>query len=241
MDSKINIYKDVKDLSKGFTEFILTLLEVKPLVNISLSGGNTPKAIFDYWAENCKNIIPWERIAFFWGDERCVPPSDSMSNYGMTYEHLFSKISSIPNNNIYRIYGENEPEEEAQLYGHLLEQKIPLKNNIPCFDLVMLGLGDDGHTASIFPNQTELWDEKKNCVVAEHPVSKMKRISLTGQVINNASNVAFLVTGKEKAQKVKEIVNQREDFYSKYPAARVNPNNGKLYWFMDNEAANELI
>jgi 6-phosphogluconolactonase len=221
----IKIYNDTKALATGFTEF-LTLLIGEDNVNICLSGGSTPKAIFDYWAEHCKNSIPWSKINLFWGDVRCVSPTNEMSNYGMTREHLLSKID-IPKENIHRIIGENSPEQEAKRYAELL----------PSLDLVLLGMGDDGHTASIFPNQIELWDSQEKCVVAKHPDSGMKRISITGQVINQAKYVAFLVTGKGKADKVREIVQNRKMVKDKYPAARVNPTSNNLYWFLDSGAA----
>lgn len=240
MKEEIKIYKDPASLSQGFTELLQRLLSVYPTINIALSGGTTPKAIFDYWAENCQTSIPWERITFFWGDERCVPPENEMNNYGMTRDHLFSKVDGIHAKSVRRIHGENEPDEEAERYSQILERKLLQRNNVPCFEIVMLGLGDDGHTVSIFPHQMKLWDEKKTCVVAEHPTSKMKRISITGRVVNNAQYVVFLVTGKNKAAKVKEIIKDRELFIKKYPAARVEPTNGYLYWFLDEEAASEL-
>lgn len=240
MKEKIKIYKDAESLSKGFTELIEHLLSVYPTMNIALSGGSTPKAIFDYWAENCATSIPWERITFFWGDERCVPTENKMSNYGMARDHLFSKVDAIHAKNIRRIHGENEPEEEADRYSQILERKLLQRNGVPCFELVMLGLGDDGHTVSIFPNQMKLWDEKKSCVVAEHPTTKMKRVSLSGRVVNNGQYIVFLAMGKEKASMVKDIIKDRELYLKKYPAARVDPSQGYLYWFLDEDAASAL-
>lgn len=240
MKEKIKIYKDAESLSKGFTDLIQQLLSVYPTMNIALSGGSTPKAIFDYWAENCATSIPWERITFYWGDERCVPTENQMSNYGMARDHLFSKVDAIISKNIRRIHGENEPEEEAERYSQILERKLLQRNNVPCFELVMLGLGDDGHTVSIFPDQINLWDEKKSCVVAEHPITKMKRVSLSGQVVNNGQYIVFLAMGKDKSSKVKDIIKDRELYLKKYPAARVEPTQGYLYWFLDEDAASEL-
>lgn len=114
------------------------------------------------------------------------------------------------------------------------------RRNAPCFEIVMLGLGDDGHTVSIFPDQISLWDSKDFCVIGEHPESKMKRVSLSGQVVNNAQYVVFLATGKNKAEKVRDIIKNREQFLDKYPAAKVNPKKGYLYWFLDQEAASLL-
>lgn len=240
MEEEIKIYQDSDSLCQGFTSFIVKLLEVYPHMNISLSGGTTPKAIFDYWAEHSRDVIPWEKITFFWGDERSVPPENDMNNYGMARDHLFSKVPEILSKNIRRIHGESEPDEEAERYGNILQRKLLQYDNFPCFELVMLGLGDDGHTVSIFPDQIDRWNEKKTCIVTEHPVSKMKRVGLSGTVVNNAQYVAFLVMGKAKAKMVKDIIKDRELYHDKYPAARVHPKQGYLYWFMDAEAASEL-
>lgn len=237
---EIKIYDDKTALSKGFTEFIQKLMSVYPTMNLALSGGTTPKVVFDYWADNCRDSIDWKRLFFFWGDERCVPPENVMNNYGMTKDHLFDKVPEIPNNNIYRIHGENEAEEEAAWYSKVLSAKLMQKQDLPSFEVVMLGLGDDGHTVSIFPHQIELWDSKEICVIGEHPESKMQRVTITGRVVNNAQYVVFLATGKNKAEKVRDIIKNRQNFIDKYPAAKVNPKKGYLYWFLDKEAASLL-
>jgi len=237
---EIRTFDDPQALSAGFTEFLLKMMDVYPQVNLALSGGTTPKVIFDYWAENCRDIIDWKRVFFFWGDERCVPPENDMNNFGMTKDHLFDKVPEIPNNNIYRIHGENEPEEEAQWYSKVLSAKLMQRQDMPCFEIIMLGLGDDGHTVSIFPHQIELWDSKETCVIGEHPETGMQRVTISGKVVNNAQYVIFLATGKNKAEKVKEIIKNRQEFIDKYPAARVNPKKGFLYWFLDKDAASLL-
>lgn len=237
---EINVYDDPKALSEGFTKFLQRLLDVYPQVNIALSGGTTPKVIFDYWAENCQESIDWKRVFFFWGDERCVPPEDEMSNFGMTKKHLLDKVPGISKNNTYRIHGENESEEEALWYSKVLSVKLMQRQEVPSFEIVMLGLGDDGHTVSIFPHQMDLWDSKDTCVVAEHPESGMQRVSISCRVVNNSQYTVFLVTGKNKAEKVRDIIKNRKEFVDKYPAARVNPKKGYLYWFMDKDAASLL-
>ena len=156
----------------------------------------------------------------------------------MTVTHLLSKVA-IPAENIHRILGENDPQEEAVRYGALLQEKLTVTNGIPQFDLVILGMGDDGHTASIFPHEIDLWDNEQNCVVAIHPDSGQRRVSLTGKVINNALEVAFLVTGESKREKVKEIINQ-EDSAKDYPASLVQPTTGNLVWFLDKAAAADV-
>lgn len=234
----IHIFANNKELHIGFSGFINELLSKKDRISISLSGGETPKALFDYWANEDKTI-DWSRVDFYWGDERCVPPTDPESNYGMTKAHLLDKIS-ISESQVFRIIGENVPEDEAVRYSSLLDEKLPKCDGVPQFDLVILGLGIDGHTVSIFPYQMDLWDNPANCVVAQHPGSGQNRVSLTGKIVNNAVQVAFLTTGVSKREKVRSIVENSEAFSDRYPAARVNPKSGNLHWFIDQDAAKLL-
>ncbi len=236
---KIQISHTAEELSRTFTEWFKEQLSEKESITIALSGGSTPTLLFDYWASLPEEEINWRKVKFFWGDERCVPPDHEESNYKMTKQHLFDFVS-VPEENIFRIMGEEEASAEAARYGKLLQQELQSKNGVPLFDIVMLGMGDDGHTASIFPHQMELWESDANCVAATHPVSGQKRVSLTGRVINAARNVVFLITGANKAEKVNEIITRREEAAKKYPAARVQPESGNLYWFMDQQAAQML-
>ena len=141
----------------------------------------------------------------------------------------------MPEANVHRVLGENDPVQEAQRYGKEIEDGLPSANGLPQFDLIILGMGADGHTASIFPHEMELLDSKEVCAVATHPESGQKRVSLTGQVINNARVVTFLVTGASKAEKVVEIFNQSGDWKS-YPASYIKPDSGELTWYLDKAA-----
>lgn len=235
----IKIYPSKPDLSREFSKWLSAFIASTPgTINIALSGGSTPKMIFEELAAIYKDEIEWSRVHFYWGDERCVPPTDGDSNFGMTAELLLSKIP-IPSENVHRIKGENNPKEEARNYCNLLAERIPKQDAVPSFDLVILGMGDDGHTASIFPHQILLWGAESNCEVATHPETGQNRITITGKVINNAKVVCFLVTGESKATKVKEIF-KREGNYRSYPASLVAPVSGDLYWYLDEEAAKEL-
>ncbi len=236
---KLKVYSDKNEVAKAFSEYLKELLATtnKP-IHVALSGGSTPKAIFDYMADNYKESIDWSKLHLYWGDERCVPPTDTESNYKMTVDHLLSKIN-FPEENIHRVLGENNPEEEAIRYGKLIEEQIPSDEDGPLFDLVILGMGDDGHTASIFPYNIELWDSENTCEVALHPDSGQKRVTITGNIINNAKEVAFLVTGTSKEEKVKTIINE-EDGFEKFPAALVAPYTEQLTWFLDEAAAKGL-
>ncbi len=227
------VFQSKISLLKGFTEFVFKLINQKNgNFFLALSGGSTPKIWFDYLAENHSQDIPWNRIQLFWGDERCVPPDDPGSNFGMTKKHLLEKIK-IPEENIHRIHGEIDPVSAAEQYEKELYETL---GENPVFDLIILGMGDDGHTASIFPHEINLWDSEKLCAVATHPISGQKRVSFTGKLINNASAVTFLVTGENKAERIKEIIDEEPNAVY-YPASLVKPTFGTLHWFFDKEAA----
>ncbi|MDR1809991.1 MAG: 6-phosphogluconolactonase [Prevotella sp.] len=226
-------------MSEGFTRFMAEqVLQGKERATIALSGGSTPKTLFDYWGRH-KTALNWDRLLFFWGDERCVPPDDSESNYGMTCRHLFDHVA-VPPENIFRIKGENDPEKEALRYSEVLSGRLAVENDVPTFDLVMLGLGDDGHTVSIFPAQIGLWNSPANCIASAQPETGMKRVSITGKIVNHARQAAFLVTGRNKADSVRNIIRQRDKFMTAYPAARVCPLSQEIHWFLDEQAAEGL-
>ena len=233
-----NIRTLAEEFSKELVNEINTQLKEKDKINIALSGGNTPNAIFKELAASYKEKLNWEKINLFWGDERCVPPEDSESNYGMTKKHLLDYIK-IPSKNINRILGENDPHGEAKRYSDIIRNSLNSVNNLPEFEIMLLGLGEDGHTVSIFPNQMELLGSDKICEVAFHPETKRRRITLTGNVINNSKKIYFLVSGKSKSFAVGEILNKKSD-YLNLPAAHIKPVNGELIWFLDKEAASGI-
>jgi 6-phosphogluconolactonase len=235
----VKIFKTSDELSEEFAQLLKNeVSSADKQFNLVLSGGSTPKHMFKYLSDNYKDQIIWSKINFFWGDERCVPPDDNQSNYKMANESLLSNVNVIENN-IFRIRGEDDPIKEANRYSEIINKTVLKKNNKPVFDLIMLGLGEDGHTASIFPNQLDLIDDEKICAVAIHPETKQKRITLTGKIINNSKNIIFIVTGKKKSQVVADII-KNKIVAEKYPAYYIRPVNGNLYLFLDNEAASIL-
>ena len=211
--------------------------ENSPL-NLALSGGNTPKILFSVLAEKYRSSLNWSFVNLFWVDERCVSPDDPESNYGMTHRLLLEKID-IPTQNIHRMKGENDPGTETVRYSEEILKYIALKNGLPVFDIVLLGMGEDGHTASIFPGNIGSFNSTGICEQAIHPVSGQKRVTLTGKVINNAREIIFLVTGKNKADIVHKIIKGREAF-PEYPAANIYTEHGKTLWFLDKEAGMHL-
>ena len=238
--SKQHIIKVFKTVEK-LAEFICTLLQEKSsnipegkFVSVSLSGGSTPKKLFNYISSQEANNINWEKIKLFWGDERCVPPDNDESNYAMTKQNLLNNID-IPKENIFRILGENEPKKEAIRYSKILTENLEQLNDFPKFDIIFLGLGDDGHTASIFPDSTSLFNSTNFCEAVEHPQTKQERITITGHVINNAETVIFLVTGKGKAEMVGRLLNNGKE--KELPASFVKPASGNVLWLLDTDAA----
>jgi len=235
---EVKIYNNPIEVAEKFAVFLSGLIAEKGKAFIALSGGSTPKLLFSYLSTNYKKI-DWNNVHLFWGDERCVPPDHKDSNYKMTVETLLQHIH-IPSSNIHRVLGENDPATEAKRYSEEIDKLVPKINGLPRFDLVMLGMGDDGHTLSIFPHEQGLFDAEEICVVATHPESGQKRVSITGKVANNAEHIAFLVTGSSKSQKVLEI-HKKEGDYKKYPASFIAANQGNLCWYMDKEAAKLIL
>lgn len=213
-------------------EFVRYSRQNRP-VHISLSGGSTPKLLFKALAEAPFNTeVRWENLHFWWGDERMVAPQDAESNYGEVQKLLFDHIR-IPAENIHRIRGENEPHFELARFTQELGT-VPNGE----FDWIILGMGTDGHTASLFPHQTDFADEHL-AVIAEHPQTGQIRISKTAKLIEQAKRITYLVTGDGKAQVLREI--QSNDISQlSYPAARIKAKNGVTEWYLDKDAAKLL-
>jgi 6-phosphogluconolactonase len=241
MKDNIQIFQSVKDLADSFAESLIRdagIIGANSFYSIALSGGSTPRAILQRIREKYMDDINWSKVIFFWGDERCVDPSSSESNFRMADESLFLG-TAIPRFNIQRIEGEQDPIPEAKRYSDLLTRLVPGNNNIPRLDLVMLGLGEDGHTASVFPYNIHLFDSDKLFELSHHPESGQARITATGKVINNAKRVCFLVTGPSKSEKAAQVL-QKKTGWQDLPASRVNPSDGELLWMLDSQAASQL-
>jgi 6-phosphogluconolactonase len=206
---------------------------------IALAGGSTPKNLYTLIAANA-STLPWNQMFFFFGDERHVPPDDADSNYRMVKETLLSK-APIPPANVFRIPAENpDAATAAEAYEQTLRKFFALApGEFPRFDLILLGIGPDGHTASLFPETAGL-QEKSRLVVANW-VEKLNtsRITLTLPVLNAARCVAFLVSGIDKAEALHEVLEGNAPA-EKYPSKLVRPSEGKLIWFVDRAAASGL-
>ncbi|MEM9921260.1 MAG: 6-phosphogluconolactonase [Bacteroidota bacterium] len=230
--SHTHVFKDNQAVAEAFAEYLYQQVEAAgKYFHLALSGGTTPKVLFDHLAEAYADRMDWDKVHLYWGDERCVAHNDPQSNFFMTSERLIDKVPISPGN-IHRIVGELLPEREARRYPLVLQEMLPMENGRLIFDLIMLGMGSDGHTASIFPHQMELLTAEETCAVAVHPDTGQRRITLTGEVINAARQIHFLVTGASKRPVVTEIFTHTGRCES-YPAYHIRG----AQWWMDEAAA----
>lgn len=240
--SQLRIFENTEQLAAALAESFRTAVNQAAKENrdyfVALSGGGTPALLFQKLASApYRENIFWQHVHFFWGDERCVPPHQPDSNYGMTRKNLLDYIA-IPAENIHRIFGENAPEDEARRYASEIRQWLPLsQTGWPEFDWIMLGLGEDGHTASIFPGSVVMEDRNNICAVAIHPATGQQRITLTLPAINHAKRISFLVTGENKAKMVAKVLSGNEPL----PAALVQPTHGILEWHLDAPAGKLMM
>jgi 6-phosphogluconolactonase len=237
----VQIYPDADMLSRAAADYIIELADWSIAdhghFSIALSGGSTPKILYELLAtESYAERINWAHVHVFWGDERCVPPDDTESCYRMAREALLDHVS-LPPDNIHRIQGEIQPEEAAAKYERLLHRIFG--DSLPRIDLILLGMGDDGHTASLFPGTKALHEEKRWVIENYVEAKQMWRITLTKTSINAAANVVFLVSGSGKAERLRDVI---QGDYQPYelPSQFIKPTNGNLYWVID-EAAAQLL
>lgn len=239
MDSlEIKIFDTPEELQNFAADFILnTIAETITARNrcfISLSGGTTPQKVYERVAERAREqIVEWKYVHFFWGDERCVPPDDERSNYLMAMKALISFID-IPSENIHRIKGEMKPGDSASTYETEMKRLFATES-IPSFDIMLLGLGNDAHTASLFPYSSAL-KEKERWAIPVFREDELSRITLTLPVMNHATTTIFIVSGSNKDEAVYRVLLNRFD-PDKYPAQSVKPENGNLFWLLDRSAA----
>jgi len=239
--SEVRISKNPADLFRAaaleFSKCASEAVRTRDRFTVALSGGSTPKGLYSLLAT--KEIpVPWDDSYFFWGDERHVPPGDPESNYRMANEVMLSKIP-VRSSNVFRIpTEEKDARTAARKYEDTLIRFFDLKlGDFPKFDLVLLGLGPDGHTASLFPDSPAL-EEKQRLVVA-NPVEKFytDRLTLTLPVLNRARTIVFLVSGQEKAGILQQVLDGPD---GKFPSQLIQPDDGELLWLVDEAAASQL-
>lgn len=234
MKQSLSVYPDKDSLARAaatlFSESFKRAVNDKGSFSAVLSGGTTPLSLYSLLASGYPSRLKWEKAHLFWGDERCVPPDSADSNFNGARESLLSKID-IPPQNIHRIKGEMPPEEAARSYEKELVSFFGLKGlTPPPFDLVLLGMGADGHTLSLFPGTSAL-EEKERLVIANH-VEKLKawRVTLTFRAVEKAKKIVFLVAGADKANVLKDVLDGKD-----FPAERVRGQ--EVVWLVDREAS----
>jgi 6-phosphogluconolactonase len=224
--------------AEEFIRAARTAIGAQGRFSVALSGGSTPKSLYSLLASNYADFA-WNRVFLFFGDERHVPPTDPESNYRMVKESLLSKIA-IPPDNVFRVPAENPDADAAAAdYEAQLRSFFELKpGEFPRFDLVLLGMGPDGHTASLFPGSAAL-DERSRLVVANWVAQfNTHRITLTFPVLNRAAEVMFLASGPDKADMLHQVLEVK--MTPPLPAQRIEPTDGKLLWMLDEAAAAKL-
>lgn len=237
----LHIYKSPDEVSKALAEWITqtieTTLQKQDRFTWVVTGGNSPKQLYELLAASpYRERINWSKLHIFWGDERAVPFTDSRNNAKMTFEHLLNKVP-IVREQVHIMDTSLLPEESAKAYEALLHQYF--KDEGHTFDLVLNGMGDDGHTLSLFPN-TPVIHEKQAWVTSFYlEAQQMHRITLTAPVVNRAGKVAFLTFGANKSNALFEVL-KGAPAIDQYPSQIIQPASGELHWFIDEAAASRL-
>ena len=238
---KINIYNSPAETIQHLADYFITIakacVEDKGRFTVALSGGSSPKKLYELLSsEVYKNAIDWSKVYFFFGDERYVPLTDKESNYLMAKKALFEPMQ-IADDHVFAVDTSLPPDDAAQDYKSRMQ--VFFGNESIKLHLVLLGLGDNSHTASLFPRTTVLRDKVPAVKALFVEEINAYRVTMNAPMINNARHVAFLVYGKEKAVAVHHILQDKTDI-EKYPAQLINPAKGELVWFLDNEAAKKV-
>ncbi|WP_343701270.1 6-phosphogluconolactonase [Chitinophaga sp.] len=238
---ELHVAKDPQQLSENLAAFISQqiqdVLQQQDRFTFALSGGNTPKALYALLAkEPYVNMIDWQKVHFFWGDERAVPFEDARNNARMAYDVLLDKVGALPEN-IHVMRTDIEPEAAAAEYEKTLHRYFDGKQYT--FDLVLLGMGDDGHTLSLFPGLPIVHERKAWAKAFWLEAQNMYRITLTAPVTNLARCVVFMATGAGKALTLKSVIDGAPD-PDRFPSQLIRPENGELHWFVDEAAAEAL-
>jgi len=242
MKPDIRIFKDLEILSRHaaniFVDQAAQAIVERDRFLVALNGGNTPTRLFQLLATDYKDKVDWNKTHIFWGDERCVPPDDRGSSYGQARDALLSHVS-IPESNIQRVKTELGPAEAAKDYALTLKEFAAPSLDILRFDLIYLGMGEDGHTASLFPGSPVKVTEMAIPVTANYQDRPANRVTMTQLVINQAYHIVFMATGEKKAITLAEVLSDRYN-PELYPAQRIDSKAGELIWLVDENAAGKL-
>lgn len=235
---QVSVFDDLDSLSRAAADLFLSVasdaIALRGRFSVALSGGATPRRLYTLLASSAyQSRVDWSHVHLFWADERCVPPDHRASNFKLLSDTLLGRVF-VPEKNIHRMRGEADAEKAAREYeNHLSHFFGP--SSLPAFDLTMLGVGEDGHTASLFPGSPAVREKTRMVVPVYLDKPNFNRITLTLPVINHAARVFFLAAGKAKAGVIHHILDEGNS--REYPAGLVCPESGTITWFLDQEAA----
>ncbi len=242
MKPEIHIFKDLEELSqhaaKLFVEQSAEAIHERGRFLVALNGGSTPTRLFQLLATDFREKVDWSNTHVFWGDERLVSTRDPENSYGQARD-LFLRHVPIPERNVHRVKTELSPAEAAEDYSLTLKQFATPRLEWICFDIVYLGMGEDGHTASLFPGSPINVNEAVIPVTADYQGRPARRLTLTPLVLNNARMIAFMATGEKKAATLAQVLSGRYN-PELYPTQRIDPKDGKVIWLVDEDAASKL-
>lgn len=243
MESEIVVVSDLNAVAREAAERWVRLsreaIAARGKFSVALSGGSAPPALFALLAsQTYRTQIAWDRAVVLWGDERCVPPEHADSNYRMAHETLLSRVPVAPGN-VHRMRGEANPEQAALEYEQTVRREVPPRDGLPSIDLNLLGLGPDGHTASLFPGTPPIHERTRLVVANFVPKLNAHRITFTPPLINASAHVMILVAGPEKADALRAVL-EGEFKPDVFPAQIVKPAEGTLTWLVDQAAAAHL-
>jgi 6-phosphogluconolactonase len=239
--AQVRQFPDTEALGRAAVEFTVTLAKQRIAAEgrfiVALSGGSSPKQLYAFLGSPpYRDVVPWQQMHFFWVDERCVPPDHPESNYKLAFDAFLSLVP-LPAANIHRIKGEEGPVAAAQSYEEDLRNFF-IGTGVPEFDLIILGAGEDGHTASLFPGSPALRETSRFAIAVHLEQPKRDRVTITLPVLNHAAQVLFLASGRAKADIISEVIDRNNA--KRYPAGLVRPVHGEVTWFIDREAAEKL-
>ena len=241
-DYTLKVFADIEPLSRWTVQKIIETsveaISARGRFLLALNGGSTPTRTFQLLASEFHDKVDWNKTHIFWGDERCVPPDDKESSYGQAHEILLNKIS-IPDSNVHRVNTDLGPDAASKDYASTLSRFAQPPLDWPRFDLVLLGMGDDGHTASLFPGSAIYITEPTLAITAHYQDRPANRITMTPLVFNSARTIIFMATGEKKAITLARVLSDKYE-PENLPAQRIYPKDGELIWLVDEDAASKL-
>lgn len=236
---KLKVYSSQEDVLRGVTDQLIhKMKQHRDPFHLALSGAGTAQKMYRLWMQEYRDKMNWGQLRFYWVDERCVDPQDEESNYKHANDLLFHPLD-IPVTHVHRIHGEREPEVEAEHYSEMVKWELPGYSCLPRFNAVILGIGEDGHTASIFPQYKELLTDERCYAVSQHPQTAQKRITMTGTLILNSKMILIPVIGAEKTAILQKVINASEKEKEIYPASYIISNAPEAIIFTDSQISVE--